>query len=124
MVSSIQNKINGVSVQGIVVGFRGRGTSHTVFDDNISKRPKKWTSRRPVFKYPLSSGSLDSLTGFSSSTILLPWMNFDKGDRVDVVFNNDHPADGQIFSYGIILSDLVLIAFCVWMISLGIPRSQ
>ena len=123
-VSKIQNKISGVSVQGIIVGFRGRGTSQTIFDDNTSKRPKKWISRRPVFKYPVVNGSIDSLVCFESSVILLPWMNFDKGDRVDVVFNNDHPADGQIFSYGIIISDMVLMAYCVWMISLGIPRSQ
>lgn len=124
LVTNIQNKISGVSVQGVIVGFRGRGTSHTVFDDNTSKRPKKWISRRPVFKYPAVQGSLDSLTGFESSSILLPWLNFDKGDHVDVVFGEGNPSQAQIFSWGIFFSDIVMILFCFFMIWLGIPKPK
>lgn len=124
VVETIQYKISGNSVTGVVIGFRGSRTSKTVFDENTAKYGKKLRARRPVYRYPITSGSLDSLDGFARSTIIIPWLNFDKHEEVKVVVDKNDPTKSHIFSKGIIMTDIVLLLLCLYMVKLGIPRSD
>lgn len=122
MTESIQYRFTGTSVQGVVEGFRGRGSSKGVYEENTSRRNAKRRSRRPVYKYPVAEGSLDSLTGYASSTILVPWLNFEKHEKVTVVFDPQKPEKSRLFSIGVLFSDLLLILLCLFMVRLGFIR--
>lgn len=124
LTETINYRITGIHTEGRVIGFRGRGSSTTVFEENTGKSGKKSRSRRPVYRYQAIEGSLDSMDGYSKSTILLPWLNFELNDRVNVVFPKDDPARSHIFSLGIIATDLVLLLLCLFMIKLGIKKSN
>jgi hypothetical protein len=124
VVETIQFQINGESVQGIVIGFRGSKNSTTVFEDNTSKYRTKYRARRPVYRYPIKSGSLDSLDGYAKSTIIFPWLNFEKHEKVTIVMDKDDPSLSYVFSPGILLTDLLLIFLCLFMIKLGFARSR
>lgn len=117
MTETIYNKFSGSVVEGRIIGFRGKGTSTAVLEQNYGK---KYKARRPVYRYPATMGSLDSLDGFSSSGILLPWLNFNLNDKVTVVFPENEPQKSHIYSIGIFFSDLVLLLLCLYMVKLGI----
>ncbi len=124
MVETIQYRIKGIAVEGKVIGFRGSSkTSKTIFDDNIARIGKKHRARRPVYRYPIASGSLDSLEGFARSTVIFPWLNFDLHEEVTIVMDKSNPSRSHIFSKGIFLTDFILIFLCLYMIKLGITRS-
>jgi len=121
---TIQYQLSGKSVYGTVIGFRGSKTSKTVFDENTARYSGKQRSRRPVYRYPIAEGSLDSLDGFAKSTIIIPWMNFELGEKVKVVMDNDDPTKSHIFSMGIFFTDLLLLLLCLFMVKLGFTRSR
>lgn len=122
LVETIQYQIAGKSVTGVVIGFRGSKTSKTIFEENTAKYSGKHRSRRPVYRHPIVSGSLDSLDGFAKSTIIIPWMNFQLREEVKVVMDNDDPSKSHIFSLGIIFTDIILLLLCLYMVRLGITR--
>jgi hypothetical protein len=124
MAETIQYRINGIAVEGKVIGFRGSKTSKTIFDDNTAKKGKKYRARRPVYRYPIVSGSLDSLDGFARSTVIFPWLNFDLHEEVTVVMDKSDPSRSHILSKGIFLADFILILLCLYMIKLGFTRSD
>jgi hypothetical protein len=124
VVETIQFQINGESVQGIVIGFKGSKNSTTVFEDNTAKYRTKYRARRPVYRYPIKSGSLDSLDGYAKSTIIFPWLNFERHERVKVVMDAKDPSRSHIFSPGIFFTDFLLIMLCLYMIKLGFARSR
>lgn len=120
---TLQYRFSGQHVEGRIIGFRGRGTSTTIFEENAGKSGRKTRSRRAVYRYPTSEGSLDSLDGYSKSVILLPWLNFELNEKVSVVFPLKEPDNSHIFSIGCMLSDVVLLLLCLFMIKLGVTRS-
>lgn len=120
---TVQFFVQGNRVEGIVIGFKGRKNSTTVFTGNTGKVRKKYIARRPVFRYPIVAGSLDSMDGYAKSTILLPWLNFKMREKVTVVKDKKDPAQAHIFSPGIILTDILLLICCLYMIKLGFTKS-
>ncbi|MBK6786017.1 MAG: hypothetical protein IPG79_21440 [Saprospiraceae bacterium] len=124
VVETLQYQINGESVKGIVIGFRGSKNSKTIFEENTAKYGKKHRARRPVYRYPIKSGSLDSLDGYAKSTIIFPWFNFELHEEVKVVMDKKVPSRSHIFSPGIFLTDFMLILLCLYMVKLGITRSH
>lgn len=124
VVKTFQFKINGQSVEGVVIGFRGSKNSTSVFEENTARYRKKSKPRRPVYRYPIKSGSLDSLDGYAQSTIIFPWLNFEKHEKVTIVMDKDDPSLSYVFSPGILLTDLLLIFLCLFMIKLGFARSR
>ncbi len=124
MVESIQQKFIGNSVEGRIIGFRGRGTSTSVFTENTGRKNGKIRSRRPVYRYPVTENSLDSLDGFAKSTVLIPWFNFTLNEKVTVVFESGKPENSHLFSPGILLTDFLLILLSLFMIKLGIVRAK
>jgi hypothetical protein len=122
MVESIQYRFSGTNVTGKVIGFRGRGSSKTVFEDNTGRKGKHYRARRPVYRYPIKEGSLDSLDGYAKSTVLIPWFNFDLNERVTVVVNRDDASKSHVFSIGILFTDFILLLLCIYMVKLGITR--
>ena len=117
-------KFSGVEVQGRIIGFRGSKSSKTIFEENTAKKTKGRRSRRPVFRYPIAPNSLDSLDGFSQSVILLPWMNYELNDKVEVVMDKDDPEKALIFGFGLILTDILLVLFSFFMVGLGLYRRK
>jgi len=122
MVETIQYRFGGEHIEGRVIGFRGKGTSTTVFDENTGKSGKKHRARRPVYRYPAASGSLDSLDGYAKSTIIFPWLNFELNEKVTVVFDKADPSKSHIFSLGIFFTDTLLILLSLYMVKLGVTR--
>lgn len=122
IVETLQYKWSGTTVEGRVIGFRGSGTSKTVFEDNTAKKHKGRRSRRPVFRYPIAPTSLDSLDGFSKSVILIPMFNYELHEKVNVVMDKNNPEKAYIYGLGIIFSDVLLVAFSFFMIGLGFYR--
>lgn len=122
VLETIQYRLSGQNAEGRVIGFRGRGSSITVFEENTSKHGKKARSRRPVYRFPVSVGSLDSLDAFSKSSILLPWLNFELNEKVSIVFKENEPDKSYIFSLGSLISDMVLLLLSGYMIKLGVTR--
>lgn len=124
VVETLQYQISGNSVKGVVIGFRGSKSSKTVFYDNTAKYSNKNRARRPVYRYPITSGSLDSLDGYAKSTIIIPWLNFEMYEEVKVVMDKNDPTKSHIFSKGILMTDVILILLCLYMVKLGITRSD
>ena len=122
MVETIQYRFAGEHIDGRVIGFRGRGTSTSVFDENTGKSGNKHRSRRPVYRYPAASGSLDSLDGYAKSTIIFPWLNFELNEKVTVVFDKNDPSKSHIFSPGIFFTDTLLLLLSLYMVKLGVTR--
>lgn len=122
VVETIQYRLMGEHSEGRIIGFRGRGTSTSVFTENTGKSGSKYRSRRPVYRYPVTEGSLDSLDGYSKSTIIIPWMNFELNEKVTVVFDKSEPSNSHIFSIGIVFTDTLLLLLCLYMIKLGVTR--
>jgi Protein of unknown function (DUF3592) len=122
VVETIQYRAVGEHSEGRIIGFRGRGSSTSVFDENTGKSGSKHRSRRPVYRYPVTEGSLDSLDGYSKSTIIIPWMNFELNEKVTVVFDKSEPSKSHIFSMGIIFTDTLLLLLCLYMVKLGVTR--
>jgi hypothetical protein len=121
---NIKYRFTGNIVEGRVIGFRGSRTSTTVFEDNTGRKGKHHRSRRPVYRYPIAIGSLDSLDGFAKSTILIPWFNFEMDEKVTVVMDKIEPSKSHIWSFGILLTDMILLALCAFMIKLGITKNN
>ncbi|MBK7634000.1 MAG: DUF3592 domain-containing protein [Saprospiraceae bacterium] len=124
MVETIQYQLDGNKVKGIVIGFRGSKSSKSIFEDNTTKVGKKYKARRPVYRYPKVAGSLDSLQGYATSTIILPWMNFELHEEVNVVMDKNDPSQSHIFSKGIFFTDCILILLSLYMVKLGIRKSD
>ena len=124
VVETLQYQLSGNSVKGVVIGFRGTKSSKTVFDDNTAKYGNKHRARRPVYRYPITSGSLDSLDGYAKSTIIIPWLNFEMYEEVKVVMDKNDPTKSHIFSKGILMTDVILILLCLYLVKLGITRSD
>ncbi len=124
MVETIQYRVRGNTVSGIVMGFRGSKSSKAIFEDNTAKKSKKYRSRRPVYRYPIKSGSLDSLDGYAKSTIILPWLNFNLGEKVCVVMDKYEPSRSHIFSLGVFITDFLLILLSLYMVKLGFSRPK
>jgi len=122
MVETIQYRFAGEHIDGRVIGFRGRGTSTSVFDENTGKSGNKHRSRRPVYRYPAASGSLDSLDGYAKSTIIFPWLNFELNEKVTVVFDKNDPSKSHIFSLGIFFTDTLLLLLSLYMVKLGVTK--
>jgi len=122
MVETIQYRFGGEHIDGRVIGFRGRGTSTSVFDENTGKSGNKHRSRRPVYRYPAASGSLDSLDGYAKSTIIFPWLNFELNEKVTVVFDKNDPSKSHIFSPGIFFTDTLLLLLSLYMVKLGVTK--
>lgn len=122
VVETIQYRVMGEQTEGRIIGFRGRGTSTSVFYENTGKSGSKNRSRRPVYRYPVTEGSLDSLDGYSKSTIIIPWMNFELNEKVNVVFDKNEPSNSFIFSIGIIFTDTFLLLLSLYMIKLGVTK--
>jgi len=122
VVETIQYRVMGEQTEGRIIGFRGRGTSTSVFNENSGKSGSKNRSRRPVYRYPVTEGSLDSLDGYSKSTIIIPWMNFELNEKVNVVFDKNEPSNSFIFSIGIIFTDTFLLLLSLYMIKLGVTK--
>ena len=121
---SVQYLVNGEKVEGVVIGFRGRKNSTTVFTENTGRVGKKYTARRPVYRYPIVTGSLDSLDGFAKSTILFPWLNFDLHEKVTVVMDKTNPSQAHMISPGILFTDALLMLLCLFMVKLGFTKSK
>ena len=124
MVETIQYQLDGNKVKGIVIGFRGSKSSKSIFEDNTTKVGKKYKARRPVYRYPKVAGSLDSLQGYATSTIILLWMNFELHEEVNVVMDKNDPSQSHIFSKGIFFTDCILILLSLYMVKLGIRKSD
>lgn len=124
MVETFQYRVQGNAVSGIVIGFRGSKSSKAIFEENTSKKGKKYHSRRPVYRYPIKTESLDSLDGFAKSTIILPWFNFNLGEKVTVVMDKDNPSLSHIFSFGIFVTDFLLILLSLYMVKLGFSQPK
>ena len=124
MVETIQYQVDGNKVKGIVIGFRGSKSSKSIYEDNTTKVGKKYKARRPVYRYPKVAGSLDSLQGYAKSTIILPWMNFELHEEVNVVMDKNDPSQSHIFSKGIFFTDCILILLSLYMVKLGIRKSD
>ena len=124
MVETIQYQVDGNKVKGIVIGFRGSKSSKSIYEDNTTKVGKKYKARRPVYRYPKVAGSLDSLQGYATSTIILPWMNFELHEEVNVVMDKNDPSQSHIFSKGIFFTDCILILLSLYMVKLGIRKSD
>lgn len=124
MMESIQYRFSGTTVNGKVIGFRGSGTSTSIFDENTASKGKRRKSRRPVYRYPITDRSLDSLDGFAKSTVLIPWFNFENGEKVTVVFDSIKPEKSHLFSIGILFTDTLLILLCLYMVKLGVTRRE
>ena len=124
MVETIQYQLDGNKVKGIVIGFRGSKSSKSIYEDNTTKVGKKYKARRPVYRYPKVAGSLDSLQGYATSTIILPWMNFELHEEVNVVMDKNDPSQSHIFSKGIFFTDCILILLSLYMVKLGIRKSD
>lgn len=122
VVETIQYRVMGEQTEGRIIGFRGRGTSTSVFNENTGKSGSKNRSRRPVYRYPVTEGSLDSLDGYSKSTIIIPWMNFELNEKINVVFDKNEPSNSHIFSIGIIFTDTLLLLLSLYMIKLGVTK--
>jgi len=122
VVETIQYRVMGEQTEGRIIGFRGRGTSTSVFNENSGKSGSKNRSRRPVYRYPVTEGSLDSLDGYSKSTIIIPWMNFELNEKVNVVFDKNEPSNSFIFNIGIIFTDTLLLLLSLYMIKLGVTK--
>ena len=122
VVETIQYRVMGEQTEGRIIGFRGRGTSTSVFNENTGKSGSKNRSRRPVYRYPVTEGSLDSLDGYSKSTIIIPWMNFELNEKVNVVFDKNEPSNSFIFNIGIIFTDTLLLLLSLYMIKLGVTK--
>lgn len=124
MVETIQYQEDGNKVKGIVIGFRGSKSSKSIFEDNTAKVGKKYRARRPVYRYPIASGSLDSLEGFARSTVIFPWLNFNLHEEVTVVMDKGDPSQSHIFSIGVFFTDCILILLSLYMVKLGFRRSD
>ena len=124
MSDTIRYRFNGNVVVGRVIGFRGSGSSKTIFEENTGKKGVKNKARRPVYKYPVANGSLDSLEGFAGSTVLIPWLNFKLNEKVTIVTDSSNPSDSHLFSVGVLFTDLLLIFLGLFMIKLGFTRSK
>lgn len=114
-----QFKFSGEHKEGIVIGFRGRGASKSILTENIGKSNGKSRSRRPVYRFPIAQNSLDSITAFSSSTVLIPWFNYRIGEKVTVVHRKGRPNLSHIFSFGIVITDMLMIFISLLMIYIG-----
>ncbi len=121
---SVQYLLYGEKAEGVVVGFRGRKNSTTIFTENTSKVGKKYIPRRPVYRYPIAPGSLDSLDGFARTTVLLPWLNFHLQDKVTVVMDKTNPSRSHIISPGIFFTDVLVTLLCLFMVKLGFTRPE
>lgn len=121
---SVQYLVHGQRVEGTVIGFKGRKNSTTIFTDNIAEVRKKYIARRPVYRYPIVSGSLDSLDGFAKSTVLFPWLNFQMHEKVTVVMDKNNPSRAHMISPGIFFTDAVFILLCLFMVKLGFTKSK
>ncbi|MBK8700751.1 MAG: hypothetical protein IPN29_14910 [Saprospiraceae bacterium] len=124
LAEKISYRIGGDVVTGRIIGFRGKGTSKAVLEDNTGRSNGNSKARRPVFRYPVSENSLDSLEGFSTSGILLPWFNYKLNEKVTVVKELKNPANAYIFGAGILLSDLLLLLLCIFMIRIGFYQKK
>ncbi len=122
MLETIQYKMSGESTTGKVIGFRGKGASNAVLEDNTGRSNGKQRSRRPVYRYPVTESSLDSLDGYAKSAIILPWMNFELNEKVTVVFDKVDPSRSHIFGMGIFFTDTLLILLSLYMAKLGVTK--
>lgn len=124
LVDKFSYKFSGFEVEGRIIGFRGSKSSKTIFQENTAKKTKGKRSRRPVFRYPIASESLDSLDGFSQSVSLLPWMNYELNDKVEVVMDKNDPEKAHIFGIGLILTNILMVLFSFFIVGLGLYRRK
>ncbi|MFM2392342.1 MAG: hypothetical protein RLZZ546_319 [Bacteroidota bacterium] len=116
--------ISGEKVEGRIIGFRGRGSSHAILEEDSGVRKGKRKARRPVFKYPIHKESLDSIVGFSNTGIMVTFFNFHINEKVTVVKSKTNNEDAYLFSVGILFTDFLLLLLCCFMIYLGIVKKS
>lgn len=122
-VNTLQDRFVGGSAEGIVIGFRGKGASKAILMDGDGAYKQKKKARRPVFRYPRSEGSIDSVTVFSTSTSFFTFLNFELGEKVTVVYPKNKVESGHIWSTTLLATDMVLVLFSFFMIYLAFKKS-
>lgn len=117
---TIWYRATGTVVEGRVSGFLAGRNSPSVQQESTGVRKGKRRARRPVFRYPVAAASADSLTGRSHVAALFTFSQFEINESVTVVFNPGDPQDCYLYNWQLLLMDLLLVLFGLYMIAIGI----
>lgn len=120
MAKTIWYRVAGRVVEGRVTGFLAGRNSPSVQQGSTGVRNGKRKARRPVYRYPVSENSADSLTGRSNVATFFTFSQFDLNEPVTVVFDPDHPQDSFIFNWQLLLSGFLLILFGLYVLYMGV----
>ena len=113
-------RVTGTAVQGRISGFLAGRNSPSVQLDPDGVRKGKNRARRPVFVYPTSTGSADSLEGRSSSAGIIMLGNYKLNERVTVVFKENSPENAHIFGFQLILTSFFVLLLGLYMLRIGL----
>ena len=109
-------RTSGTVVEGRVSGFLAGRNAPTVQSESTGVRKGKRKARRPVYRYPVSESSADSLDGRSNLATMFSFAQFDLNERVTVVFSPTQPEDSYIFSGQLLFTNLLVLLFGCFML--------
>lgn len=117
---TIWYRATGTVVEGRVSGFLAGRNSPSVQQESTGVRNGKRKARRPVFRYTTGATSTDSLTGRSPVAALFTFSQFEINESVTVVFDPVDPQDSYLFNWQLLLMNLLLVLFGLYMVAIGI----
>lgn len=117
---TIWYRATGEVVTGRISGFLAGRYGPSVQQENSGVRNGRRRARRPVFQYPIATGSTDSLEGRSGVAVLSRLSQYELSEPVTVVFAKGKPADAYLFGTQLILMNILLSLFAIYMMSMGI----
>lgn len=113
--NTVRYRLSGTVVEGRVTGFLAGRNTPSVQTESTGVRKGKRRARRPVYRYPVSEASADSLTGKSNLATLFSFTQFDLNERVTIVFSPAKPEDSYIFSGQLLFTNLLVLLFGAFM---------
>ncbi len=113
-------RTSGKVVEGRVSGFLAGRNSPSVQQEPTGVRKGKRRARRPVFRYYAGGTTADSLTGRSNISTLFTFSQFEINEPVTIVFDPNNPQDSYLYNWQLLLMDLLLVLFGLYMVAIGI----
>ena len=119
-IKPLMYRFSGEKVEGKIVGFLAGRYGPSVQQKSTGVRNGKRISRRPVFRYPITLGSKDSVTSRSDVAPFFSFTQYELGETVTVVFPKNDPQNGYIYGFQLILMDLLVLCLGIFMLYIGI----
>ena len=120
IVKTISYRMTGETVDGQIIGFLAGRYNPSVQDKPTGVRNGKRKARRPVFRYPKTLGSTDSVTSKSDAGVFFNFMQYELGESVTVVFSKSNPENGYIFGFQVLLMNFLVLCLGLFMLYIGI----